>query len=289
MTHAPVPVLQVQAAARILAPTRVGVRSAPGDTAMPLRAFFFAASGICALLAAGFLLDQAWATWIWPFYSYRLARIFIASIFLAVAAPVFLIGLHREWAALRGGAINLTVTFAIMAAFSLATARTDPVRIFGLVAAGFAAFQLGLFVAARHVPFRDLRPTPKPVLWAFAGFAAILVAVGLALLLNVPNVLPWPVTTGVSVLYGAVFFGAAAYFAYGLLYPVWGNARGQLAGFLVYDLVLVGPFLGLFPAVPDRWRLSLTVYVLVVTVSGALAAYYLVRGPQSASEQPGTA
>lgn len=254
---------------------------------MALRAFFFTAGGICALLALGFVLDRSWATWVWPFYSYPLARIFIASVLLAVAAPIILIGVHREWAALRGGAINLAVTFAIMAVFSLATARADPVRVFGLVAAGFAAFQLALLAAARQVPFKDLRPTPRPVRWAFAGFAAILVAVGGALLLGVPNVLPWTVTSGVSVLYGAVFLGAAAYFVYGLLVPVWGNARGQLAGFLAYDLVLIGPFLSLFPKVPDRWRLSLTVYLLVVVASGVLAAYYLARGPQSASARRG--
>jgi MFS family permease len=267
----------------MLAQVAAGVGFRRRASAMVLRGFFFAAGGICALLALGFLLDQAWAIWIWPFYSYRLAHIFIASVLLAVAAPVLLIGVHREWAALRGGAINLVVTFAIMAAFSLATARTDQVRLFGLVTAGFAVVQAALFVATRNTPFNDLRPTPRPVLWAFAGFAAILVAVGLALLFAVPNVLPWPVTANVSVLYGAVFLGAAAYFVYGLFIPIWGNARGQLAGFLAYDLVLIGPFLGLLPSVPDRWRLSLTLYLSIVIVSGLLAAFYLVRGPQSAA------
>ena len=42
-----------------------------------------------------------------------------------------------------------------------------------------------------------------------------------------------------------IFLGSAIYFAYGLQRPVWGNAKGQLLGFLAYDLVLIVPFVRL--------------------------------------------
>lgn len=244
-----------------------------------LRIFFFGAGAFVALLALGFLLDEPWATWTWPFYAYRMSRIFIASILLAVAAPVILIGATREWAAIRGGAINLFVMFTIMSVYALATATSKSVILFGIFTGGFALFQAGLFLATRRVPFKDIRPTPRPVLLSFAGFTLVLIAVGLALLLNVEDILPWWVDRNLSVLYGAVFLGAATYFVHGMIVPVWGAARGQLAGFLAYDLVLIGPFLMQLPTVQDRYKLSLSVYTFVVVYSGVLAAYYLWRGP----------
>lgn len=244
-----------------------------------LRAFSLGAGAFAVVLALGFLLNQPWATWAWPFYTYRMSRIFIASILLAIAAPVILIGVSREWAAMRGGAINLFVMFTIMSIYALATAGSEPVRLFGFVTGAIALFQASLYLATRRIPFKDVRPTPKPVLWSFAAFAATLIAVGSALLLNVENILPWWVDRDLSVLYGAVFVGAAAYFIYGFMIPVWGAARGQLAGFLAYDIVLIGPFLALFTTVQDQYRLSLSVYTFVVVYSGILAIYYLWRGP----------
>ena len=244
------------------------------------RPFFFFATALTAVLALGFLLNAPWATWIWPFYTYRMARIFIASILLAVAAPIFLIGLTRDWAAVRGGAINLAVMFAIMAIWTLLQGGPFRVTVFGTVAALFAMFQLLLVRLARPFGFLDPRPTPRLVIWSFAGFVLLLVPVGLALVLRVPNVLPWSVSANVSVLYGAVFLGAACYFAFAILTGVWSTARGPLLGFLAYDLVLIGPFLSQLSTVSGRYRTSLVVYTAVVVYSGLLAAFYLLRGPR---------
>ena len=57
--------------------------------------------------------------------------------------------------------------------------------------------------------------------------------------------------------------------------PRWHSARGQLLGFLAYDLILIGPFLAHFNTVNPVHRLSLTIYTLVLVYSGALAVYYL--------------
>jgi hypothetical protein len=53
---------------------------------------------------------------------------------------------------------------------------------------------------------------------------------------------------------------------------VWGNAKGQLAGFLAYDLVLIVPFARLWPTSPS---LSLAVYLAVIAASALLAVWYL--------------
>ena len=73
-----------------------------------------------------------------------------------------------------------------------------------------------------------------------------------------------------------IFLGSAVYFAYGLYRPVWGNAKGQLVGFLAYDLVLIVPFARLWPVAPS---LSLAVYLAVIVVSALLAIGFLLVSP----------
>jgi hypothetical protein len=54
-----------------------------------------------------------------------------------------------------------------------------------------------------------------------------------------------------------------------------GNAVGQLAGFLAYDLVLLSPFFGHFDSAQGGSLISLVIYVAFLVYSGALASYYL--------------
>ncbi|HUP31688.1 MAG TPA: hypothetical protein VM184_01555, partial [Gaiellaceae bacterium] len=131
----------------------------------------------------------------------------------------------------------------------------------------------------------DPRPAPALVLWSFRLFVVLLLLVSTLLLARV-SVLPWPVTGDQSTAIGLMFLGAAAYFVYGLVEPRWENAGGQLAGFLAYDLVLIGPFLDRLPDVPGEFRVELVVYTIVVAYSGALAAYYLLvaRSTRGAAE-----
>ena len=104
-----------------------------------------------------------------------------------------------------------------------------------------------------------------------AVFVGILYVAGALLIAGVPNVLPWPVTADLSVVVGLFFVGAATCFAYGVVRPVAGNALGQLAGFLAYDLVLIVPFLQRLPTIAPELRLSLYLYIAVVVRSGLLA------------------
>jgi hypothetical protein len=139
---------------------------------------------------------------------------------------------------------------------------------------------VGLFLATRRLPFRDGRRTPRPVRASFALFAAVLLLVGGALVLKRPNIFPWPIPPEQSVLYGWMFLGAMIYFLHGLFRPRWGNAVGQLVGFLAYDLVLIVPFVRHFAAVDPALRTNLILYVAVLVYSGALAGYYLFVDPQ---------
>lgn len=243
---------------------------------------------VALLLAYGFFVQARWATWIWPVPgSYptsmgSLSHIFISSIFAAIGAPILWIAATNEGRAIAAGAADLGI--ANMGAAGTALwhfSRTGNVGLFlfALFAAVLAIVLALQFRRWHREPFRNTRPTPLLLRVAFAIFALLLAIVGTALVLDRPNIFPWPIGPENSAIYGFLFLGAMAYFVYGLVYPVWGNAGGQLMGFLAYDLVLIGPFLGHFDQVRPAMHTSLIIYTIVVSVSGLLSIYYLVLHP----------
>lgn len=239
------------------------------------------AIGVGALgLAGGFFAQTPWATSLWPWTGSRLSFIFIASILAASALPVIWIGWSGEFAAVTGGALNLCVSYAAMGAFAFDRHAHDPSRraalLFASACVVAALASLLLMVWARRLPFRDQRPTPQVVRASFAIFFLVLLAVGGALVAQ-RQVFPWRLDGEQAALYGFVFLGAACYFLYGLLRPVWGNAQGQLLGFLAYDLVLIVPFWQHLGRVDPALRLNLMVYLAVLVYSGVLAAAGLWR------------
>jgi hypothetical protein len=239
--------------------------------------------GLLALaFAAGFFLQASWATGIWPVPSARLSNIFVSSILAAIGAPILWLALSNEPRAMTGGAINLALTNGaiLVAAYVFRQNGGPPALLpFAAFAAFLVALNAGVFLYSRRLPFRDTRPTPALVRYSFAVFSLALLLTGGALIMVRPNIFPWPLSAENSVFYGCIFLGAMCYFLYGLVYPYWGNAKGQLLGFLAYDLVLIGPFLQHFSAVRPEMLLSLTIYTAVVSYSGLLAIYFLFLHP----------
>ncbi len=110
---------------------------------------------------------------------------------------------------------------------------------------------------------------------SFFAFSTVLIVAGILLLLKLPNIFPWTISPEQSVLYGWIFLGAATYFLYTQFKPVWGNATGQLVGFLIYDLILIVPLVLHFSNVAPEMFISLVIYVTILTYSGLLAIYFL--------------
>jgi hypothetical protein len=129
--------------------------------------------------------------------------------------------------------------------------------------------------------FHDARPVPAIVRISFIFFMLNLMIAGTLLVLKQPNVFPWQLTPQQSVLYGWIFLGAAGYFLYGVLRPVWSNARGQLLGFLAYDLILIGPFIALFFGEEPFLLPNLVYYIAALIYSGGLGVYYLFLNPET--------
>jgi len=93
------------------------------------------------------------------------------------------------------------------------------------------------------------------------------------------RVLPWDAPREVTIIYGWAFLGSAVYFIYGLIYPKWSNAAGQLLGTLAYDLVLIGPLIGHFSHIDQERRINLIIYTAAVVYSAAVAVFYLFIHP----------
>lgn len=242
-----------------------------------LRIALFLICAIQLLFAAGYLLQLPFAIQLWPLsYTNQISFIFISSIFAAAAASTGWCLLTREYGALAGVALDYLTIFLPMGVFAFQiVGRRSAVTLFGVACAIGALFGLGLFLWSRRIPIQDSRPTPRLARGSFAIFVVALVLFGGQMVLKVPNILPWTVPAEGSVVYGWIFLGAAAYFAYGLLRPGWFNTGGQLAGFLAYDLILIIPFLTRLPNIEPERKVSLIVYIIVVSYSGLLALYYL--------------
>jgi hypothetical protein len=219
------------------------------------------------------------ATALWPFDGTTpLTYTFISSIFAAAAASTLWAAASKQYGALAGIALDYLTIMGPMSIFAfLVGQRGEGAPLFGFAAACLfgAVFGAALLAWSLSQPLDRSVPLPRLVRWSFVAFVIALLIVATRLLLQHPNVMPWTITSDLSVVIGWIFFGAATYFIYTLLRPSWANAGGQLAGFLAYDVVLIVPFLQRLPTVAPEHRLGLIIYTIVVTYSGLLAFYYL--------------
>lgn len=206
----------------------------------------------------------------------------MAAILAGSAIPLLWVGFSGELRALVSYGAGFGVMYGGMAAYAFLLYLGNgniALLLFVLVAVLLAAFCLLSALITSAQPINDLRPLPRLVRGAFVAEIAVLTGVGALLLLRVPNILPWPLRPESSVMYGWVFLGMAVYFIATLIRPRWYNTQGQLMGFLAYDLVLVGPLLGLFPQARPEILLGLVTATAIVFLSGALAIYSLFFNP----------
>jgi hypothetical protein len=243
-----------------------------------MRALLVAGGILLLVLAAGYFTQAPWAVQTWPWPDGRLSYIFIASIQAAIAAAMLWIGVSREWGALAAGALNLLVMMAGLSGFFFLLAPQEDrghLLLYGIACGLFAVANLFLFTQVHRRPLPEGRPLPRLITLSFALFTVILVLVGVALILQVPNIMPWPLQPESSVVFGWIFFGDAFYFMYTLLRPGLPFARAQLWSFLAYDLVLLGPLVQHLDRVsPELW-LNLVIYIAILIYSGLLAIYFL--------------
>jgi hypothetical protein len=252
-----------------------------------LRTLSLVVASALAVLAAAMAARLPWATAAWPWPDGRLTHLFVASILASMAIAVFWIGWTARWRAAVPGTVNVFVTATAFAVY-LGVLYTPPAQAGAApaafpahvaVLAALAAGNAGLFFVFRGAPPLAGRPMPPLVRVSFVLFAAVLLAVGAALVAGVPNVMPWPMQPRSAVLVGWIFLGDALYFLLPLRTPLWDNARAPLLSFLAYDLVLLPPLAAHLATVRPEHVASLVVYLAVLAYSAALAIYYLFLHP----------
>jgi hypothetical protein len=250
-----------------------------------MRALMAVVAAVQALIALGFVAQLPAVTATFPFEGTTpLSNTFVGSIYLAAAASTgwcLWVRSDRAFAGIALDYIAILVPFTIITLARVVDGGGTALQAFLVACILGLAFGAWLLRWSLSHPWRDPLPTPRPVTWAFALFVVALIIVGGLLVLQVPGIMPWSITTELSRLFGFMFLGAAAYFAYGLVDPRWENAGGQLAGFLAYDIVLVIPFLQRIPTISDALRPNLWIYTAVVIGSGILAAWYLLLEPRT--------
>jgi hypothetical protein len=230
------------------------------------------------ILTLGFYFQMSWAQALWPWPDSRLSYIFIASITAAMAAPALWMGITGELGAAAGGAINLGIQAVGMTVFLFQQgieSNDSRLMVYGVVFGIFALLNAVIFLRTRQTPIQDVRPMPRAIRISFVVFVMVLFLVTVLLLFKAPVIFPWVLKPTSSVMFGWVFAGTVVYFFYALTRSHWHDAKGQLLGFLAYDLILIIPFLNHFSGVLQEHRLSLIIYTAVLIYSGALAIYFL--------------
>lgn len=228
-------------------------------------------SGVVFLIMAlGFIFRLSFATSLWPWQDGRLSYLFIGSILAAVSVAALWIGWRNDLGVLPAGTLNV---FVIAFGCAIYFFRIH-LASFGLLSILFALLSGLAFLWSSGISPHPSFSTPAPIRVSFGIFVAVLLLAGTMLIFKQP-IFPWKLNPDSSVVFGCIFIGDAFYFLHALFKPQWNNAAGQLLSFLAYDLVLIGPFSGLFKTVDPTLRLNLILYIVVLIFSGVLAIYYL--------------
>jgi hypothetical protein len=244
----------------------------------PIRAGLVVLGCLALAFALGFYFELPWALAFWPWPDTSLSYTFVGAIAGAIGAATLWLGVSGELGAISAGAISVVVMLGgIAATLGVYGIQSGDPRLFS--EAGFAAVAalgaFGAFLWGRRFAGGDSRPMPVAVRGSFVAFLVVLVLAGGALLLQIPNVLPWRVLPETSVLFGWIFLGDAAFFLYAAVQGRWIAAPGPLLAFLAYDLVLFGPLSLRWATVAPEQQLSLLIYLAVLAYSALLAIFYL--------------
>ena len=273
--------------------------------AQRVRVLTVATAAVSAGLAVGLYRQEAWATWAWPWQDSRLVGIFLASILAAFSASLLWVAIVNEPAALEGIAMDVAAAGLGLGWLALISVLSNDASdrlpyVFGLL----IVLTLGLRVAtwSTRQPTRDAAPQPRFATVALASFVVTLIVVGGAMVLGWGAIFPWNAPTDTRRAIGVIFLGAGSYFLVGLRRRTWVHTGGQLAGFLAYDTVLIGPYVRAFldrndtsesgslsygrygtaTTGDDRvFSLNLGLYIAVLVISALVAAYYLALDPRT--------
>jgi len=226
-----------------------------------------------------FGVPAATSAWLWP-GAPPLALAFAGSWIAGGGVALVWLGRRGHVGSLRALLLTLVVATA-GSAWHLYTRHASPGNerylSFAIAFACIALAAAALFVfSARWRAPADAVGVPSIVRWAFLAFSLILVAVGASMVFGTRPIFPAPLGADTAVVYGWFFLGSFVYYGYAFVRPALGNAVAQMISFLVYDLLLIPPFVLHLPAVDPALRVNLIVYLAVLVGSALFCAYFLL-------------
>lgn len=229
------------------------------------------------LLGFGFWWRADWALGLWPWPDGPLSYLFIASIVLAEGATMAWTAATMKLHAARGGALGFAAMNLGLSGYTLWLFNQQQEVLllnWSLVCSLLSFGSILLFIIGGTYPRKHNQPSPFIVRQSFLVFAVALFIATAMLLARAPVVFPWPLKPDSSMMFGFLFLASAMYFFDGWLRPSLTNSYGQLVGFLVYDMVLIPPYLRHWPKATGGFRISLVIYLIVLFWSAALALWF---------------
>jgi hypothetical protein len=236
----------------ILNPNRsaIGQSSRTGDHLLP-RFICLVLVLVLAIVSIASYLQWSVVIDLWPWQDQAMTYRFAAAYLLAFAGSLLWVVITGEMAALTGVAIIVGVNATGMAGFlAIYSVRHDTTELIVHVTGMIAILLAGMYTYrwSRHLKPRDNTPTPRLVRAAMVIFPIILFIASVRLIAQSTNVFPWDPQPQWSTIIGLCLMGSVAYFLYGAVKGTWTHAGGQFSGFLVYDLVLIPPYVRMLRA-----------------------------------------
>jgi len=239
---------------------------------------------LCLIIAAGWMLvfgaalwlRQPWAIALWPWADGKLSYLWISSILLSHGATLLWYAISLELNAACGAALGLAVMYIGIAGYMgrLYAQRNQRLLLAWVATTGVLALgALLLLYVGSHMALRETRSIPRFMRFSFLLFVIALGAASFLLLSRAPVAFPWKLNPDSSFIFGWPFVATGIFFADAWLRPSVGNARSQLLGFFVYDVVLIPPYLQLWPKTKDGYRAALLVYLIILFWSAVLAVW----------------
>ncbi len=230
-------------------------------------------------LAFGFALQSPWVTWLWDWSDAPMTYVFLAALLASYGAGSMLMVWLEEWGAAIGGSIAVAIAFGGFAITAVVIMLSDggfDLAVHAAVMAVIAILAIGTAFTGLNGPSKASCPLPRGLRRIYFVLAPLLFLIGIELILHLPAILPWPLTWQTSLLLGWILIGFAFNYAYVALRGDWAAGQVILFGFLVYDIVIIVPFLLLGETIEgEDFQISLVINLGIVILSALLAIFYL--------------
>ncbi len=195
------------------------------------------------------------------------------------AIPTLWISVTKTYRVLAGGGLAALITFGGVSIYLLRLSlQMTGILELGEYCLSFAVLSLWFLFLGWKLPKRKSLRLPFTTQLLFALILTTLIMKGIFLVIPLPGFFPWLLTPQLSVIYGWFLIGSCFFIAWSLFSPIWENAYPLLYAILVYDALMIGPYLSLLrePSEVAVIPFQLWLAIVFVVASGIWALLELI-------------